>query len=127
MSQLASSFIQEQQFLDAFQQAIETQSLDRIILSQYKGELEHLEKITLRVILLQDQPVLSGLYRYKTQDVTKNYPLAEAQQLIQDLLAHCKQANLFTGTEELQLKKNKKKANLNTFFFFLILKAILFY
>ena len=108
MSQLASSFIQEQQFLDAFQQAIETQSFDRIILSQYKGELEHLEKITLRVILLQDQPVLSGLYRYKTQDVTKNYPLAEAQPLIQDLLAHCKQANLFTRTEELQLKKNKK-------------------
>ena len=112
MSQLASSFIQEQQFLDAFQQAIETQSFDRIILSQYKGELEHLEKITLRVILLQDQPVLSGLYRYKTQDVTKNYPLAEAQPLIQDLLAHCKQANLFTRTEELQLKKNKKKAML---------------
>ena len=112
MSQLASSFIQEQQFLDAFQQAIETQSFDRIILSQYKGELEHLEKITLRFILLQDQPVLSGLYRYKTQDVTKNYPLAEAQPLIQDLLAHCKQANLFTRTEELQLKKNKKKAML---------------
>ena len=112
MSQLASSFIQEQQFLDAFQQAIETQSFDRIILSQYKGELEHLEKITLRVILLQDQPVLSGLYRYKTQDVTKNYPLAEAQPLIQDLLVHCKQANLFTHTEELQLKKNKKKAML---------------
>ncbi|MFD1438791.1 class I SAM-dependent methyltransferase [Acinetobacter terrae] len=112
MSQLASPFIQEQQFLDAFLQAIETQSFDRMILSQYKGELENLEKITLRVISLQGQAVLSCLYRYKTQDVTKNYPLAEASQLIQDLLAQCKQANLFTIEEELQLKKNKKKAML---------------
>lgn len=112
MSQLASPFIQEQQFLDAFQQAIETQSFDRMILSQYKGELENLEKMTLRVISLQGQSVLSCLYRYKTQDVTKNYPLAEASQLVQDLLAHCKQANLFTAEEELQLKKNKKKAML---------------
>ena len=112
MSQLASPFIQEQQFLDAFQQAIETQSFDRMILSQYKGELENLEKMTLRVISLQGQSVLSCLYRYKTQDVTKNYPLVEASQLVQDLLAHCKQANLFTAEEELQLKKNKKKAML---------------
>ena len=110
MSQLASPFIQEQQFLDAFQQAIETQSFDRMILSQYKGELENLEKMILRVISLQGQPVLSCLYRYKTQDVTKNYPLTEASQLVQDLLVQCKQANLFTTEEELQLKKNKKKA-----------------
>ncbi|MGB8696712.1 class I SAM-dependent methyltransferase [Acinetobacter sp.] len=109
MSQLASPFIQEQQFLDAFQQAIETQSFDRMILSQYKGELENLEKMILRVISLQGQPVLSCLYRYKTQDVTKNYPLTEASQLVQDLLVQCKQANLFTNEEELQLKKNKKK------------------
>ncbi|MGE8560424.1 MAG: class I SAM-dependent methyltransferase [Acinetobacter sp.] len=112
MSQLASPSIQEQQFLDVFQQAIETQSFDRIILSQYKGELENLEKITLRVISLQGQSVLNGLYRYKTQDITKNYPLAEANSILQDLLAQCKQANLFTTEEELQLKKNKKKAML---------------
>ena len=48
MYQAASPFIQEQKFLDAFQQAIETHSFDRMIISQYKGELEHLEKMTLR-------------------------------------------------------------------------------
>ncbi|WP_166170891.1 SAM-dependent methyltransferase [Acinetobacter sp. SA01] len=114
MSQAASPFIQEQKFLDAFQQAIETHSFDRMIISQYKGELEHLEKMTLRVISLQNQPVLSCLYRYKTQDVTKNYPLAEAVPLVQSLLAQSKQANLFTASEELQLKKNKKKAMLSS-------------
>lgn len=110
MSQLASLFPQEQQFLDAVEQAIETKKIDRLILSQYRGDIKDLEKITFRVIELQNELVLSCLYRYKTQDVTKNYPLTEAKALITELSLACKQANLFTNDEELQLKKNKKKA-----------------
>ena len=109
MSQVATPSIQEQQFLDAFQQAIETQSFDRMIMSQYKGELEHLEKMTFRVIQLQNQDVLSCLFRYKTNDVTKNYTLNEALPIVQGFLQQCKQANLMTNEHELQLKKNKKK------------------
>ncbi len=112
MSASASIFPQEQQFLDAFQQAVDAQRFERLILSQYKGELAQLEKITLRVISLQNEPALSCLYRYKTQDVTKNYPLREASAQVTALLQHCKQANLLTLDEELQLKKNKKKAML---------------
>lgn len=112
MSILASLSVQEQQFLDTFQQAIETDQFDRLILSQYKGELEQLEKMTLRVIWLNEQKVLSCLYRYKTQDITKNYPLTEALFQVTELLACCKQANLITTAEELQLKKNKKKVML---------------
>ncbi len=112
MSILASLSVQEQQFLDTFQQAIETDQFDRLILSQYKGELEQLEKMILRVIWLNEQKVLSCLYRYKTQDVTKNYPLTEALSQVTELLACCKQANLITTAEELQLKKNKKKVML---------------
>ena len=112
MSASASLFPQEQQLLDVFQQAIDKHQFERLILSQYKGELEQLEKLTLRVISLQQQPMLSILYRYKTQDVTKNYPLSEALDLVRELLLCCKQANLFTAIEELQLKKNKKKAML---------------
>ena len=112
MSQVASPSIQEQQFLADLQQAIENKSFDRMVLSQYKGELVGLEKITCRVILLQQQAVLSCLYSYKTQDVTKNLTLDEAVVHIQHLLNDCKQANLFTATAEIQLKKNKKKTML---------------
>ncbi|WP_312585281.1 SAM-dependent methyltransferase [Acinetobacter sp.] len=112
MSTLATLSDQEQQFLDTFQQAVERDQFDRLILSQYKGELQDLEKMTLRVITLNEQRVLSCLYRYKTQDVTKNYPLDEALFQVTSLLACCKQANLITVDEELQLKKNKKKAML---------------
>ncbi|MFX2256991.1 SAM-dependent methyltransferase [Acinetobacter variabilis] len=112
MSTSTSLSVQEQQFLEAFQQAFETDHFDRLILSQYKGELEQLEKMTFRVISLNEQKVLSCVYRYKTQDVTKNYPLNEALTQVKELLTCCKQANLFTDQEELQLKKNKKKAML---------------
>ncbi|WP_432209805.1 class I SAM-dependent methyltransferase [Acinetobacter variabilis] len=112
MSTSTSLSVQEQQFLEVFQQAFETDHFDRLILSQYKGELEQLEKMTFRVISLNEQKVLSCVYRYKTQDVTKNYPLNEALTQVTELLACCKQANLFTDQEELQLKKNKKKAML---------------
>ncbi|ENU98060.1 MULTISPECIES: class I SAM-dependent methyltransferase [Acinetobacter] len=112
MSTSTSLSVQEQQFLEAFQQAFETDHFDRLILSQYKGELELLEKMTFRVISLNEQKVLSCVYRYKTQDVTKNYPLNEALTQVTELLTCCKQANLFTDQEGLQLKKNKKKAML---------------
>ncbi|WP_333653644.1 SAM-dependent methyltransferase [Acinetobacter johnsonii] len=112
MTVSVSSSAQEQQFLQAFQQALESQSFDRMILSQYQGELEQLEKMTFRVVMLQGQPVLSCLYRYKTQDVTKNYLLDTALATVTALLAQCKQANLMTTEQELQLKKNKKKAML---------------
>lgn len=110
MSALATLSPQEQQFLETFQQALESNQFERIILSQYKGELEQLEKMTFRVISLQNEKVLNVLYRYKTQDVTKNYPLSNALQQVTELLVYCKQANLITAKTELQLKKNKKKA-----------------
>ncbi len=113
MSQLANLSVQEQQFLETFQQALETQGFDRLIFSQYKGELEQLEKINLRVILLQNEQFLSCLYKYKTQDVTKNFPIKQAMDVIVDLLNVCKQANLITSEQELQLKKNKKKVMLS--------------
>ena len=54
---------------------------------------------------------LSCVYRYKTQDVTKNYPLNEALTQVTELLTCCKQANLFTDQEELQLKKKQEKGH----------------
>ena len=110
MTVSVSSSAQEQQFLQAFQKALESQSFDRMILSQYQGELEQLEKMTFRVVMLQGQAVLSCLYRHKTQDVTKNYSLDTALDTVTALLAQCKQANLLTTEQEWQLKKNKKKA-----------------
>ena len=110
MSQSASCVDPIQQFLLAVEHALDQQCLDRVILSQYKGELDQLEKITFRVVELNHKKVISALYRYKTQDVTKNYEFSEGLTMISNLLAQCKQANLFETHQQLQLKKNKKKA-----------------
>nr|WP_314369579.1 SAM-dependent methyltransferase [uncultured Acinetobacter sp.] len=107
------SFEQEQQFFLDIQQSIENKSFDRLILSQYKGELTELEKITFRMIELQGQATLSCLYHHTTQDVTKNYTLTDGIEKIAELLNLSKQANLFTSNQDIQLKKNKKKAMLN--------------
>ncbi len=107
------SFEQEQQFFLDIQQSIENKSFERLILSQYKGELADLEKMTFRMIELQGQVTLSCLYHHTTQDITKNYAIAEGLEKIADLLAQSKQANLFTLGQDMQLKKNKKKAMLN--------------
>lgn len=107
------SFEQEQQFFLDIQQSIENKSFDRLILSQYKGELIELEKMTFRMIELQGQATLSCLYHHTTQDVTKNYTLTDGIEKIAELLNLSKQANLFTLNQDIQLKKNKKKAMLN--------------
>ncbi|MEB6480315.1 class I SAM-dependent methyltransferase [Acinetobacter vivianii] len=108
------SFEQEQQFFLDIQQSIENKSFDRLILSQYKGDLAQLEKMTFRMIELQGQATLSCLYHHTTQDITKNYSITEGLEKIAELLAQSKQANLFTLNQDIQLKKNKKKAMLNS-------------
>ena len=108
------SFEQEQQFFLDIQQSIENKSFDRLILSQYKGDLAQLEKMTFRMIELQGQATLSCLYHHTTQDITKNYSISEGLEKIAELLAQSKQANLFTLNQDIQLKKNKKKAMLNS-------------
>ena len=107
------SFEQEQQFFLDIQQSIENKSFERLVLSQYKGELADLEKMTFRMIELQGQPTLSCLYHHTTQDITKNYAIAEGLEKIAELLNLSKQANLFTLNQDIQLKKNKKKAMFN--------------
>lgn len=107
------SFEQEQQFFHEIKQMLDQQTFERLILSQYKGELTQLEKITFRVVELHGKKQLSALYHHTTQDVTKNYSFEDGLEQIAVLITQCKQANLFSTHQEIQLKKNKKKAMLN--------------
>ncbi|WP_374254438.1 SAM-dependent methyltransferase [Acinetobacter brisouii] len=109
MSILTQRSEQEQQWLAELQAALTDHHFQRLVLSQYQGEIAELEKISFRIIEIQQQPKLCAVYQYKTQDVTKNYDFTEAYNCIAELLADCKQANLFVEGEELQLKRTKKK------------------
>lgn len=109
MSTLTQRSEQEQQWLAQLQAALIHHHFQRLVLSQYQGEIAELDKISFRVVEIQQQQKLSAVYQYKTQDVTKNYDLEEAYDCIAELLASCKQANLFVDGEEVQLKRTKKK------------------
>lgn len=105
----ANHSLQEQTFLASVQQALASQQFERLILSQYQGEEQDLEKINFRLIDVQNVIMLNGVFKYKTRDVTKNISLEHAFSQIESMLLQCKQANLFLAGEDIQLKKTKKK------------------
>lgn len=109
MSKLMISSEQAIKFMQLFHQYLNQGQLDRVILSQYVGDDVDLEKITFRLIELQQQKKLSVLYRYKTQDVTKNYSFEEGIEQFEVLMGQVKQANLWSQQQYVQFKRGKKK------------------
>lgn len=98
---------EQQDFLQAVQEAWQNQNLDRIIASQYKGAEEQLQKITARPVLLKNEKQMTVVYRYQTKDITKNYSWEDFQTVLAGLLADCQQLNLFTPQQETQMKFKK--------------------
>ena len=103
---------EQQQFLAYLDTALQQQQFQRLILSQYQGEIAYLQKISLRLIELNQQPMLSATFHYRQQDKTQNYSLEQAMPQIEHWLNDCKQANLFTQQQQIQLKKGKKSSRL---------------
>lgn len=96
------------QFIQQVQRAVEQQMFQRLVLSRYRGA-EDLQRIAIRSIELKQTTHLSFVYSYKTQDITKNYAVAEALGLIEQLLAdNFRQANLLTLQVDIQLSISKK-------------------
>ena len=58
------SFEQEQQFFHEIKQMLDQQTFERLILSQYKGELTQLEKITFRVVELHGKTTFRAISSY---------------------------------------------------------------
>lgn len=101
---------QEKQFFYQVKALFDQNAFERLVLSKYQGAEAHLEKMSFRTIEIQQQVMVSAVYRYQTQDVTKNYTVDEALSQIYTELQYMKQANLWSAEAEWQLKKAKKKA-----------------
>lgn len=87
----------------------EAATLEKMILSKYKGSEAGLEKIQIRPVQLKNQAMLSFIYHYQTRDITKNYAIHEAlAEIAQQLDAGFKQLNVMTLTDEYQLVISKK-------------------
>ncbi len=98
-----------EQFFSHVQQAVDESKLERLVLSKYQGNEADLERVTIRPVLIKDEFLLSFLYQYKTNHITKNLTLTEATSFLQDALGEeFKNAHLLTGEWEIQLTFSKK-------------------
>ncbi|SDU12795.1 Methyltransferase domain-containing protein [Pseudomonas pohangensis] len=103
-------------FLAQLDTCLTQNTLVKLVLSKYRGEEAELQRVVARPVSVKGQPCLTFVYSYKTRDITKNLPLAEAfEQVSAWLPAAFKNAHLLSLTEELQLTFSKKdKAQLFT-------------
>lgn len=89
--------------------AFNSQQLQRIVLSKYKGDDAQLKRITIRPVVLKEQSLLSFLYEYKTNHVTKNLTLAEAHHFFETQIGtQFFNAHLLTDAWEVQIGVSKK-------------------
>lgn len=96
-------------FYTECRQAFTAGALQRLVLSKYKGSEAELNRITIRPVQIKEQKLLSFLYEYRTNHVTKNLSLEEAiVQLQQSLGRDFHNAHMISDGWEIQLSFSKK-------------------
>ncbi|MGE6318211.1 class I SAM-dependent methyltransferase [Shewanella baltica] len=84
-------------------------SLIKLLLSKYRGADKSLQRITIRPISLQNEPMLSFVYQHQTNHITKNLSYDEGLASIKLLLgSDFKSAHLAIAQAEVQLEISKK-------------------
>ncbi|WP_122524261.1 class I SAM-dependent methyltransferase [Pseudomonas viridiflava] len=97
------------QFLGLLDTSLSQNSLIKLVLAKYVGSEADLQRVIIKPLTVREQPCLSFVYRYKTRDITKNFPLAEAVDVIAGLIPESfKNAHLLSLTDEVQLEFSKK-------------------
>ncbi|WLG94609.1 SAM-dependent methyltransferase [Pseudomonas sp. FP198] len=97
------------QFIELLQTSLEQNAFIKLVLAKYVGDEADLQRLIIKQLTVKGQPCLSFVYRYKTRDITKNFPLVEGVETVAALLpASFKNAHLLAITDEAQLEYSKK-------------------
>lgn len=108
MTAITSESVELHAFLQLLQHAIAQQQLQKLVLSKYQGE-EALKQLQIRPVEIKQQWQLSFIYKYQTNDITRNYSADDALQQVCTLLGSSfSAATLFTTGQEAQLSISKK-------------------
>jgi hypothetical protein len=98
-----------EKFLNDCRRSFTAHSLQRLVLSKYKGTDAELTRITIRPVQIKEQKLLSFLYEYRTNHVTKNLAIDDAvEQLTRWLGSDFYNAHMITDEWETQLSFSKK-------------------
>jgi len=96
-------------FLADCHHAFTVHALQRLVLSKYKGTDTELTRITIRPVQIKEQTLLSFLYEYRTNHVTKNLAIDDAIAQLQNWLgSDFHNAHMITDEWETQLSFSKK-------------------
>ncbi|WP_053146391.1 SAM-dependent methyltransferase [Pseudomonas sp. Pf153] len=97
------------QFIALLQASLEQNAFIKLVLARYVGDEADLQRLIIKQLTVKDQPCLSFVYRYKTRDITKNFPLDEGVAIVAGLLpTSFRNAHLLSVTDEAQLEYSKK-------------------
>ena len=100
---------QRDQFIGLLSKSLERNSFVKLVLAKYHGPEPDLLRVIARRLTVRGAPCLSFVYRYKTRDVTKNVPVAEAIAAIGEVLGTAfENAHLLTTTQDIQLAVSRK-------------------
>src|SRR5471032_1996602 len=100
---------QRDQFIGLLSKSLEQDSFVKLVLAKYHGPEPDLLRVIARRLTVRGAPCLSFVYRYKTRDVTKNVPVAEAVAAIGEVLGSAfENAHLLTTTQDIQLAVSRK-------------------
>jgi len=98
-----------ERFLAACAQALDEGRFERLVLAGYRGAEADLKRITVRAIVLRDEPHLSFVSHHERRDLTRNLPQAQGLQALRGLLGtEFANAHLHTPQQELQLAYSRK-------------------
>jgi len=100
---------QRGQFFTLLSKSLAADTFVKLVLAKYRGAEPELLRVIARRLTVRGEPCLSFTYRYKTKDVTKNIPVAEAVAAIgEELGTAFENAHLLTSTQDIQLAVSRK-------------------
>jgi len=103
MSATISSLIQQ------IQSGISQQSFIKMVIGNKRNKTAELKNIAIKLVALKDDNKLSFVYRYPTNEITKNYSVAEGLQLMTNLLEQdFFNADVFTTNADYYFSTNEK-------------------
>jgi len=97
------------EFVTRLRDALAAHTFVKLVLGKYRGVEPDLQNIVIRALVIKGQECLSFVYRHRTKDIAKNFPVAEGLNAIEKVLGiDFKSAHLFATTENLQIEFSKK-------------------
>lgn len=96
-------------FYHLLSQSLNDNQMVKLLLSKYRGADKSLNRLSIRPITLQNEPVLSFVYEHQTNHITKNHSYAAALNEINQLVGEdFKSAYLTLSNVEVQIEFSKK-------------------